>query len=150
VVIVTPYFIPDDDVLSAIYAAAARGVEVDLVVSRVVDQRLVNLSQSSYYTGLLERGVRINLFSDYLLHAKNLLIDDRLAVVGSSNVDLRSFQLNDEASLLLYDAASIARVEAIQRGYLEASELLDPVRWRHRSRLRRLGENIARLMNSLL
>lgn len=150
VVIVTPYFIPDDDVLSAIYAATARGVEVDLVVSRVVDQRLVNLSQSSYYTGLLERGVRINLFPDYLLHAKNLLIDDRLAVVGSSNVDLRSFQLNEEASLLLYDAASIARVAAIQRGYLAASERLDPERWRRRSRLRRLGENIARLMNSLL
>jgi len=150
VVMVTPYFIPDEDVLGAMYAAVARGVEVDLILSRVVDQRLVNLSQSSFYTGLLERGVRINLFRDYLLHAKNLSIDGRLAIVGSSNVDLRSFQLNEEASLLLYDAASIARVEAIQQGYLAASERLDAERWRKRPRLRKLAENVARLLNSLL
>ena len=150
VVMVTPYFIPDDDVLGAMVAAVARGVTVDLVVSRVVDQPLVNLSQSSFYADLLERGVRINLFPDYLLHAKNLSIDGRLAVVGSSNVDLRSFQLNEEASLLLYDAASIARIEAIQQGYLAKSERLDPLHWQQRPRLRKLGENIARLMNSLL
>ncbi len=150
VVMVTPYFIPDEDVLGAMYAAVARGVEVDLILSRVVDQRLVNLSQSSFYTDLLERGVRINLFRDYLLHAKNLSIDGRLAIVGSSNVDLRSFQLNEEASLLLYDKASIARVEAIQQGYLAASERLDAERWRRRPRSRKLAENVARLLNSLL
>jgi cardiolipin synthase len=150
VIIVTPYFIPDDDVLGAMRAAAARGVEVDLVVSKVVDQRIVNLSQSSYYLDLLMAGVRINLFPGYLLHAKTLSIDGKLAVVGSSNVDLRSFQLNEEASLLLYDADSVARVEAIQRGYLMASEQLDLMRWRSRPRWRKLAENIARLFNSLL
>jgi cardiolipin synthase len=150
VIIVTPYFIPDEDVLGAMRAAAARGVEVDLVVSKVVDQRIVNLSQSSYYGDLLMAGVRINLFPGYLLHAKTLSIDGKLAVVGSSNVDLRSFQLNEEASLLLYDADSVARVEAIQRGYLDASEQLDLMRWRSRPRWRKLAENIARLFNSLL
>lgn len=150
VVIVTPYFIPDDDVLEAMLAAVVRGVEIDLVLSRVVDQRLVNFSQSSYYTDLLEGGVRINLFPDHLLHAKHLSIDGRLAIVGSSNVDLRSFQLNEEASLLLYDAESIRRVEAIQQGYLAVGERLDLERWRARPRIRKLAENIARLMNSLL
>jgi cardiolipin synthase len=116
----------------------------------VVDQRIVNLSQSSYYGDLLMAGVRINLFPGYLLHAKTLSIDGKLAVVGSSNVDLRSFQLNEEASLLLYDADSVARVEAIQRGYLDASEQLDLMRWRSRPRWRKLAENIARLFNSLL
>jgi cardiolipin synthase len=150
VVIVTPYFIPDEDVLGAMRTAVARGVTVDLVVSGVVDQRLVNLSQSSYYDDLLVAGVRVNLFRDFLLHAKNVSIDGRLAVVGSSNVDLRSFQLNEEASLLLYDPGSIAAVEAIQRGYLEASDRLNIERWRARPRLRKLAENIARLVNSLL
>lgn len=150
IVIVTPYFIPDEDVLGALRTAVVRGVTVDIVLSGVVDQPLVNLSQSSYYENLLTAGVRIHLYRDYLLHAKNVGIDGELAIVGSSNVDLRSFQLNEEASLLLYDADSIRRVDAIQQGYLEASDMLDLARWRRRPLLHKLGENAARLMNSLL
>ena len=150
VVMVTPYFIPDEDVLGALRTAVARGVSVDLVLSAVVDQRLVNLSQSSYYDGLLAAGVRIHLYRDFLLHAKNVGIDGRVAIVGSSNVDLRSFQLNQEASLLLYDADTLAKIEAIQRGYLAASDTLAPDTWSRRPASRRLAENIARLFNSLL
>jgi cardiolipin synthase len=137
-------------VLGAMRSAVARGVTVDLIVSKVVDQRIVNWSQSSYYDDLLAAGVRVNLFRDHLLHAKNVSIDGQLAVVGSSNVDLRSFQLNEEASLLLYDAPSIDAVEAIQRGYLQNSDRLNLQSWRARPTLRKLGENIARLANSLL
>ncbi len=150
VVMVSPYFIPDEDVLGAVRIAAARGVNIDIVLSGVVDQRLVNLSQSSYYEDLLMAGVRIHLYRGFLLHAKNVSIDGRLAIVGSSNVDLRSFQLNQEASLLLYDAASIAQVEAIQRGYVAASDAVTLDEWRRRPTLRRLAENVARLFNSLL
>lgn len=150
IVIVTPYFIPDEDLLGALHTATARGVSVDIVLSGVVDQRLVNLSQRSYYDGLLTAGVKIHLYRGYLLHAKNVGIDGRLAVVGSSNVDLRSFQLNQEVSLLLYDEATVAKVDAIQRGYLEGSDLLKLEEWRRRPLLHRLGENIARLFNSLL
>jgi len=150
VVIVTPYFIPDDDVLSAMCAAVARGVTVDLVVSGVVDQPLVHLSQSSYYDELLVAGVRIHLYRGKLLHAKNVRFDDRLAIVGSSNVDLRSFQLNQEASLLFYDAASIDRVATIQQGYLDGSDALSLQAWRRRPVTRKLAENIARMLNSLL
>jgi len=150
VIIVTPYFVPDDDVLSAMSAAVARGVTVDLVVSGVVDQPLVNLAQSSFYDELLVAGVRIHLYRDRLLHAKNVSFDRRLAIVGSSNVDLRSFQLNQEASLLFYDDESIDRVKAIQQGYLDNSDPLSLKRWRGRPRLRRLGENVARMVNSLL
>lgn len=150
VVIVTPYFIPDQDVLGAMSAAVARGVSVDLVVSEVVDQPLVHLSQSSYYDDLLTAGVRINLFPACLLHAKTISIDSRVVAVGSSNVDLRSFQLNEEVSLLLYDADSIARVEAIQQDYLRDSRRLDLRQWRARPVPRKLAENVARLVNSLL
>lgn len=150
VVMVTPYFIPDEDVLGALRTAVARGVTVEIVLSEVVDQRLVNLSQSSYYEGLLVAGVRIHLYRGFLLHAKNVGIDGRLAIVGSSNVDLRSFQLNEEASLLLYDQPSVERLDAIQRGYLSASDPVELDAWRKRSVGRRLAENIARLFNSLL
>lgn len=150
VVLVTPYFVPDEDVVGAMRSAAARGVAVELVVSEVVDQRIVHLAQCSYFGELLAAGVRIHLFREFLLHAKNVGIDDELAIVGSSNVDLRSFQLNEEVSLLLHDAAEVARVTGIQNGYIAASDEVRQDVWRERSRLRQLGENIARIMSPLL
>ncbi len=149
IVLVTPYFIPDEDILGALRTAVVRGVTVDIILSKVIDQRLVRLSQCSYYEDLLGAGVRIHLYRDYLLHAKNVGIDDNLAIVGSSNVDLRSFQLNEEVSLLLYDADSIQRVDAIQRKYMESADTLDLDTWRKRPRLRKVGENAARMVNSL-
>jgi len=150
VIIVTPYFIPDEALLSAMRTAALRGVTVDLVLSKVIDQRLVHLAQSSYYDEVLAVGVRIWLFRDYLLHAKNVSVDGTFAVVGSSNVDLRSFQLNEEASLLLYDAPTVAAVETIQRGYIDDGEQLLPTEWTRRSPTQKLLENGARLISSLL
>lgn len=150
VAIVTPYFIPDEALLSAMRTAALRGVTVDLVLSKVIDQPLVHLAQSSYYDEVLAAGVRIWLFSDYLLHAKNVSVDGKFAVVGSSNVDLRSFQLNEEASLLLYDAPTVAAVETIQQGYIEHSEQLLATEWTRRSPTQKLLENGAGLISSLL
>jgi cardiolipin synthase A/B len=149
-VIVTPYLIPDEDLLSAMRTAASRGVTIDLVVSEVVDQHLVNLAQCSYYAELMECGVRIHRYRGELLHAKNVALDGRIGIAGSSNVDIRSFQLNEEVSLILYDTPSVARLEAVQQGYLANSERLDPERWRGRSRFRRTGEAIARLVSPLL
>jgi cardiolipin synthase len=149
-IIATPYFIPDQDVLSAMETAVARGVVVDLVLSRVVDHPVVNLAQRSYYDDLLRAGVRIHLFNKFLLHAKNVSIDGDFGVVGSSNVDLRSFQLNEEVSLLLLDKASVAALEAVQRGYIEGSEPLELKSWRERSRVVMVAENLARLVSPLL
>ncbi len=149
-IIVSPYFIPDQDVIGALKTAAARGVEVDIVVSQVVDQRLVNLAQRSYYDELLACGARIHEFRNYLLHAKNVSIDGNLGIIGSSNVDLRSFQLNEEVSLLLLDRASVASLETIQRTYLKSSDHLDLEEWRRRGRLVMFAENLARLAAPLL
>jgi cardiolipin synthase len=148
--IVSPYFIPDQDVVSALQTAAARGVKVDIVVSQVVDQRLVNLAQRSYYDELLGCGVRIHEYRDHLLHAKNVSIDGDLGIIGSSNVDLRSFQLNEEVSLLLLDRSSVASLESIQRHYLKGSDTLDLEQWRRRSHPAKLAENLARLAAPLL
>jgi cardiolipin synthase len=150
VIIVTPYFVPDDDVVAAMRTAVARGVEVDVIVSAVVDQRLVNLAQRSYYDELLAAGIRLHCYRDYLLHAKNVSIDGRLAVLGSSNVDLRSFQLNEEVSMLLFDRDSVSRLEQLQRGYIADSDELDLARWRSRPSLQKFAENIARMVGPLL
>lgn len=149
-IIATPYFIPDQDVIAAFRTAAARGVEVDLVLSKVVDHPIVNLAQRSYYEALLRAGVRIHLFDDYLLHAKNVSIDGSLAIVGSSNVDLRSFQLNEEVSLLIHDTASVAALEAIQHRYIETSIPLRLDEWVRRGHPVQVLENLARLVSPLL
>ncbi len=150
IVLVTPYFIPDDGLVGAMRTAVARGVRIDLVVSAVIDQRLVNLAQCSYYDELLDCGIRIHAYRDYLLHAKNVSIDGELAIVGSSNVDLRSFQLNEEVSLLLYGAPTVPALLAIQDAYIAASDHLDLIAWRERPFPRRFAENLARLISPLL
>jgi cardiolipin synthase len=150
VVIVTPYLIPDEDLLAAMATAVLRGVAVHVVVSAVADQVLVSLAQASYYDELLACGVHIHRYRDYLLHAKNVRIDDRLGVLGSSNVDIRSFQLNAEVSLLLLDPDSIGMLAQVQLGYLSACDEIDLVEWRRRSRWRKFAENAARLISPLL
>ncbi len=150
VILTTPYFIPDDALISAMRTAVARGVEVILIVSAVADQKLVHLAQCSYYDDLISAGVSIHLFGRYLLHAKNVSIDGKLGIVGSSNVDIRSFQLNEEVSLLILDRATIAKLEAIQNLTLANSKIIDLQSWRQRSKLQQVGEGLARLISPLL
>jgi cardiolipin synthase len=128
----------------------ARGVDVDLIVSKIADQKLVSLAQRSYFSDLLRAGVSIWRYRDLLLHAKNVSVDGNLAILGSSNVDLRSFLLNDEVSLLLYDRESVGQLEAIQRGYVEESDRLTLDQWQARSRAQKLLEGVARLVSPLL
>lgn len=150
VVLVTPYFIPDDGLVGAMRTAVARGVLIDVVISATVDQRLVNLAQCSYYDELLDCGIRIHAYREYLLHAKNVSIDGSLAIVGSSNVDLRSFELNEEVSLLLYGGEAVEALLAIQDRYIADSVSLDLAAWRRRWVGRRFAENLARLISPLL
>lgn len=150
VVLVTPYFVPDDDLVNALRTAVLRGVRIELLVSAPVDQWVVRLAQASYYAELMAAGVIIRAHRDYLLHAKAVSIDGRAALLGSSNVDLRSFQLNEEASLMLIDAQSVAAVEAVQRGWMEQSDRIDPDAWRRRPIWRKVAENVARMVGSLL
>jgi cardiolipin synthase A/B len=150
VILTTPYFIPDEALLSAMQIAVARGVEVIVIVSAITDQPLVRLAQCSYYDDLLSAGVRFACFRELLLHAKNVSIDGRVGIVGSSNIDIRSFQLNEEISLLLLDAESVGALVDLQRQALAGSEAIDLATWRRRSKLRQLGEGLARLVSPLL
>jgi cardiolipin synthase len=150
VVITTPYFIPDDALLQALDTAVRRGVEVHLVVSRLADQLLVSLAQKSYYTQLLEAGVHVHLYRDKFLHAKHLSVDDTVTVIGSSNIDIRSFVLNAEVSLVVYDPGVGAQLHQQQDRYFARSDLLDRDAWRGRSPVAKVCENLARLMSPLL
>jgi len=150
-VITTPYFVPDDGLLSAITIAAERGVDVTLIVSGVYDQFVVSRAQQSYYEELLEAGVKIRLFNPpVMLHAKNMSIDDDIAAIGSSNMDMRSFQLNLEITLVLYDREAVARLRAIEASYIARSTPVLLEEWRRQSFGEKFVQNSARLVSALL
>lgn len=150
VVLTTPYFIPDAALEQALETAVKRGVEVHLVVSKQRDQMLVGLAQASYYDSILERGVHIHQYHEKFLHAKHASFDDTIALIGSSNLDIRSFVLNNEISLLFYDDGIAKQLRVEQERYFAGSEELKLEVWRQRSRLTRFAENMARLMSPLL
>jgi cardiolipin synthase len=150
VIITTPYLIPDEVLLNAMHTAVLRGVRVDLIVSLIVDQWFVRLAQRSYYEELLHNGINIYRYAGYLLHAKNVSIDSEFAIVGSSNVDARSFTLNEEVNAILSDGKIVADVEAVQIRALGKGGKLDLAEWRQRSFGARVAEGIARMVSPLL
>jgi cardiolipin synthase len=148
--ITMPYLIPDDALLQALQTAALRGVEVTLVVPLQIDEYLVGLGQRSYYDELMSSGVRICRYGKRFLHAKCVTFDDTIAWIGSSNLDIRSFALNAEIVVLLYDAHVCARVGLEQSRYLRDGEMLDLETWRKRAPPIKVAENLARLLSPLL
>jgi cardiolipin synthase len=150
VFVTTPYFIPDAAFLECLQMAASRGVEVSLLVSRHGDIRIASWAQQSFYEELLEDGIRIHIYEPAFLHAKHLSIDDQAVVIGSSNLDIRSFWLNNEISLVIYDEAVAKDLRAIEEGYLQRCTELTEADWAKRSLPRKIGHNLGRLADSLL
>ena len=150
IVLTTPYFVPDEALLQALKIAALRGVEVHLVVSSLVDQVLVSWAQRSYYAELLTAGARIHLYEGRFLHAKHVTFDDDIALVGSSNLDIRSFVLNAEISLVAFAPQVVDQLRRVQDRYFATSTDLKLDIWEARSVFRKIGENIARLASPLL
>jgi cardiolipin synthase len=129
---------------------AARGVQVNLVVSRHSNKPVVQFAQQSYYEDLLVAGVRIYLYRGAFLHAKYTSIDNSVAVIGSSNLDIRSFALNSEVSLLVYDPPVVADLRRIQDRHIGDSDEITLERWRHRSPAKRWLQNMCRLTDTLI
>lgn len=148
--ICSPYFVPDDSLLYAVTTAAQRGVEVELFVSEKGDQFLVHHAQQSYYEALLEAGVRIYLYkAPFVLHAKHFTIDDEVAVLGSSNMDMRSFSLNLEVSVMLLGADVVRRISAVADTYRGLSRELTLEDWMQRPVGVKYVDNVARLTATL-
>ena len=150
VTITTPYFVPDEPFLAALRTAIERGVQVRLIVPLHSNQRLTVLAQSSYYEELLEAGVEIHQYRTHFLHAKSLVIDDDLVIVGSSNMDIRSFAINAEANLLIHDATVARQVRELNQRHIDQSDRLTLEAWRRRPLAIRIAQNTARLADSLL
>ena len=146
----SPYFVPDESLLYAVTTAAHRGIDVELFVSERSDQFMVGHAQASYYRALLEAGVRIHLYpAPAVLHSKHFTIDDDVAVVGSSNMDMRSFALNYEVSLMLLGAPVVRRFRDVEDGYRAVSRELTAQEWATRSAGARYVDNVMRLTAAL-
>jgi cardiolipin synthase len=146
VIITSPYFVPDDSMLYAITSAAQQGLDVQLFASEIGDQPVVYHAQRSYYEALLRAGVRIWLYqSPTVLHAKHFTIDDEVAVIGSSNMDMRSFSLNLEISVMIRSRMFVKQLRTVEQDYREHSRELTLDEWMQRPRASAVLDNVARL-----
>lgn len=150
VYLVTPYFIPDQGLLTTLQLAAARGVEITLVVPGHSDHAFVTWASRAYYEPLLRAGIRIYERGAPFLHAKVMVVDNAWALVGSSNLDIRSFRLNFEANLELRSPALVETLLRAIAEELEASQPVEPQQFFRRPTWRVLGERSCALFSPLL
>jgi cardiolipin synthase len=149
-VITTPYYVPVESMQAALCASARRGVETSIVFPARNDSWIVSAASRSYYAELLNAGVRIFEFIGGLLHTKSLTIDGEVTLIGSANMDRRSFELNYENNILLYDPALTAEVYQRQQRYIDQSLLVDPNRVAEWTWRRRLWNNTVAMLGPVL
>jgi cardiolipin synthase len=121
-VISTPYFVPDESMQNALCATAWRGVNTTILFPAINDSWIVGAASRSYYADLLKAGVQIHEYEGGLLHTKSLTLDGEITLIGSANMDRRSFDLNYENNILFYDADLTSAVRARQQQYLSKSK----------------------------
>jgi cardiolipin synthase A/B len=150
VVLTTPYFVPSESLLTAMTSAAARGVQVTLIVPARIDSRLVHFGSRAFQVDLLTAAVRVALFKDGLLHTKSVTVDGAFSLFGSVNLDPRSFRLDLEITLAVYDAGFTAALRRLQQFYLDHADMLELDACHARSPLERFTEDTARLAGPVL
>lgn len=150
ILITTPYFIPGESLMDALIVSALGGVKVKLLVPGISDSDLVNAAARSYYGDLLRAGVDIYLYTRGFVHAKTLVADRKVAVVGSANMDNRSFDLNFEVNAIVYDREVATELAGIFYKDIEHAEKIDAKAWRNRPVWKRMLEKTARLLSPLL
>lgn len=148
--VTTPYFVPDDATLSALISAAMRGVDVRIIVPAKGDSRLVDLAARSYFPEVLDAGGRVFEYGPRFIHAKTIVIDDDIAIVGTANLDNRSFRLDFELAAVVYGQDLNAQLASAFQRDLEACTEVRRIAFEHLPFLTRLGQSSARLLSPLL
>ncbi|KHD86439.1 cardiolipin synthase [Heyndrickxia ginsengihumi] len=146
----SPYFIPDDSLLNALKIAALSGVDVHLMIPNKPDHMFVYWATYSNVGQLLKNGVKVYIYENGFIHAKMLVVDGKIASVGTANIDVRSFRLNFEVNALLYDQNLAARLANIFREDMEQSSELTFEAYQQRSSMIRFKESISRLLSPIL
>jgi cardiolipin synthase A/B len=149
-VLTTPYFVPDDPLAAALSSAAARGVQVQLILPDRNDSLMANHACNAFMEELLEAGVEIYRYDAGLLHTKSVLVDDDFALVGTVNLDRRSLWLNFEVTLLVDNPEFVGQLSKLVEGYMQEATPMVLVDWRARPWYKRVMENIFYLFSPLL
>ena len=143
----TPYFAVEDAVVRALCMAADSGVDVRLMLPGIPDHKYTQIVAGSYYERLLLHGVKIYEFTPGFLHTKSLVADGEIALLGTINMDYRSFQLHYECGVVFYGAPVIADVVRDMEDIVSRSELVEPERWEKRSWFRKMLEKLLRIFS---
>lgn len=149
VYIQTPYFLPTEQLLTALQTAALAGVDVRIMLPWRADNRVVQMCSRSYLRDMMEAGVKVLFYQAGFLHSKTLVIDDRIASVGSANMDFRSLEQNFEANAFTYDEATAVRLRDIFLADQQHCTYITSQRWAQRSRWRKAEESLLRLLAPL-
>jgi cardiolipin synthase len=150
VALTTPYFVPTESLTVAMELAAMRGVDLKIVLPGRSNHRVTFHAGRSFYTDLLRAGVDIREYQPGIVHAKTLVADSQIALVGSANMDLRSFRLNFEVHALVHDATTATRLRETFEDDLARSRRVDLEQWESRAWTLRVKEGAARLVSPLL
>lgn len=150
ILITTPYFIPGDSIIDALCAAALSNLSVKLLVPGISDSLFVNAAARSYYDLLLQAGVEIYQYKKGFVHAKTMVTDGTLAIVGTANMDHRSFELNFEINAILYDAKLGVQLRNQFMADLKDAEKIDKAKWLSRPKYKQLPEKVARLFSPVM
>ena len=148
--ITTPYFIPNDTIVDAIKYSALSGVDVRLLVPGISDSRVVNAASKAYYRELLEAGVRIYCYQKGFVHAKTIVSDDKLCVIGTANMDIRSFDIMFESNANIFSEDMNRQLCEVFFKDLEDSNEILLEEWKKRPKLVKFGGYCARLGSPLL
>ncbi len=149
--VTSPYYVPDETVQKALVTAASRGLDVELFVAETSDQFMVYHAQRSYYEELLRAGVKIYLYrAPTVLHAKHLSLDEDVAIIGTSNMDVRSLSLHMELMVLVAGRSLVDELRRVEDDYRAASRLLGLQEWLDRPRREQWLDNLMRLTSSLM
>ncbi|MEO8747280.1 MAG: phospholipase D-like domain-containing protein [Rhodanobacter sp.] len=145
------YFIPDTMMVDALLAARKRGARIRLLVpDKYIDSRMVRTASRRTWGQLLAAGVEIHNYEKTMMHNKMLIVDNLLVSVGSTNFDMRSFNLNDEASLNIYSADFASAMTQVMEHDLDGAPAFTLAQWKRRSLLQKLGEIALRPIESQL
>ncbi|MGH7237463.1 MAG: phospholipase D-like domain-containing protein, partial [Candidatus Saccharimonadales bacterium] len=150
VLITTPYFIPGETILDAINMACLSGVKIKLLVPLHSDSFIVNAAARSYYAAVIDCGAEVYLYKKGFVHAKTIVADGQLAIVGSANMDHRSFELNFEVNCLIYDTKTALALKQAFLNDIKDAEMINPELWRKRTLFKQLPEKLCRLFSPLL
>jgi cardiolipin synthase len=150
ILITTPYFIPGDNIIDALKIAALSGIEVKLLVPGISDSKLVNAACKSYYGELMATGVEIYVYQKGFVHAKTIVADSNLTIIGTANMDIRSFELNFEVNVILYDEEMSKRQRSVFFEDLKNAKQIDAKQWNKRSAFKQLPEKLARLFSPVM